>query len=146
MALVNKSEAARLASISRTTLLKYIADGKLSATDGKIDTSELARVFGELKGEGVQQLDTDKTPAMPMNERTLLRDQIQILEGQIRDLKTDRDNWRDKASEAMDLLKGEQETIKLLTHDSKRTGLDVGQLLAAGLMVALLALVVWLVR
>lgn len=52
MALVSISEAARLTGKSRTTIQKYIKQGKLSkCTDlqnqSKIDTSELLRVFGE---------------------------------------------------------------------------------------------------
>lgn len=53
MSIVNISEAARLVGKSRTTLYRYIKDGKLSTctdcnnTDG-VDVSELIRVFGEL--------------------------------------------------------------------------------------------------
>ncbi|MCL1127545.1 hypothetical protein [Shewanella surugensis] len=54
MASVNLSEASRLVSKSRTTIWKYINDGKLSiARDHRnrpfVDTSELIRVFGEIK-------------------------------------------------------------------------------------------------
>ena len=57
MALVNLSEAAKLAQISRVTLYKkYINTGKLSVTSderGKpaVDTSELLRVFGKIYTE-----------------------------------------------------------------------------------------------
>lgn len=59
MALVTISEAARLAGVSRKTVQRYIATGKLSATVGgtgdaplrQVEISELVRVFGELKGE-----------------------------------------------------------------------------------------------
>jgi molybdenum-dependent DNA-binding transcriptional regulator ModE len=68
MAKVNKSQAARLADVSRTTIDNYIADGKLTAeVDGKktwIDVSELERVFGKLVSPdtvktGHQSLQTD---------------------------------------------------------------------------------------
>lgn len=54
MASVNLSEASRLVSKSRTTIWKYINNGKLSiARDHRnrpfVDTSELIRVFGEIK-------------------------------------------------------------------------------------------------
>lgn len=58
MALVSISEAARLAGTVRSNLYKsYIETGILSITKDakgkpKIDTSELLRVFGELKGSG----------------------------------------------------------------------------------------------
>ncbi|HUW51547.1 MAG TPA: hypothetical protein VMV75_11090 [Sulfuricella sp.] len=60
MAKVSISEAARLAGISRQHLYKrYITPGLLTVEkDGDsspmIDTSELLRVFGELKGDGQQ--------------------------------------------------------------------------------------------
>ena len=54
MASINLSQAAKLVAKSRTTLWKYIKSGKLSVnrdSNGKpfVDTSELIRVFGELK-------------------------------------------------------------------------------------------------
>jgi len=60
MALVNISEAARLAGKNRTTIYKYINNGKLSIiVDGdnnkKIDISELLRVFPNIKINGSQQ-------------------------------------------------------------------------------------------
>jgi hypothetical protein len=53
---VNISEASRLSGVSRKTIQRYIANGKLSATlngtgggtDKRIEISELMRVFGEL--------------------------------------------------------------------------------------------------
>lgn len=71
MAKVSISEAARLAGVSRQHLYKkYLATGLLSVEkDGEhppmCDTSELLRVFGELKGEG-------KVAASPSGEGALL--------------------------------------------------------------------------
>src|SRR5712692_3660787 len=53
---VNISEASRLSGVSRKTIQRYIAQGKLSATvdgtggrtDRSIEISELVRVFGDL--------------------------------------------------------------------------------------------------
>ena len=39
----------------------------------------------------------------------------------IDDLCADRDNWRNKADELVELLKAEQDNIRLLTHQSPRT-------------------------
>lgn len=60
MAIVNISEAARLVKKSRTTLYRYIKDGKLSICTGHnnedgVDTSELIRVFGILYGTPNEQ-------------------------------------------------------------------------------------------
>lgn len=48
MASVNISQAARLVGKSRPTIHKRIKEGALSINDGKIETSDLIRVFGEL--------------------------------------------------------------------------------------------------
>lgn len=53
MALVSISEAARLTGKSRTTIHRYMKQGKLSSVQGvtgqsNIDISELIRIFGEL--------------------------------------------------------------------------------------------------
>lgn len=56
MALVNLTQAAKLARITRTTLYKHIDSGKISKTtapDGTpaIDTAELMRVYGKLDND-----------------------------------------------------------------------------------------------
>ena len=63
MALVSISEASRLTKKSRTTVHRYISNGKLSIrTDEngikKIDTSELLRVFGAFKSVHHEYSDT----------------------------------------------------------------------------------------
>ena len=50
MALINMSEAAKLAGIGRTTLYRYVKNGRISVTKDKdgspaVDTAELARCF-----------------------------------------------------------------------------------------------------
>ena len=60
MALVNKTQAALLAGKSRATLYRDINNGKVSVVKNRdglecLDTSEIARFYGEL-----QQVDTSK--------------------------------------------------------------------------------------
>jgi len=62
MTVVSISEAARLVGKSRTTVQKYIKQGKLSKCSGGndfigIDTSELIRVFGSISGHQVACTD-----------------------------------------------------------------------------------------
>lgn len=62
MAKLNLSQAAKTTGKNRTTIWRHIKSGKLSAQNGTdglpyVDTSELLRVYGELK--------TDATPATP---------------------------------------------------------------------------------
>ena len=56
MALHNQSEAAKLVGVTRQTIINYCKKGKLAYKrdrqgNPKIETSELMRVFGELKQE-----------------------------------------------------------------------------------------------
>lgn len=50
MTILNITEAAKAAGVSRTTIYEKINDGELSRTPDGIDTVELLRVFGDLKG------------------------------------------------------------------------------------------------
>ena len=60
MAILTPTQAAKAAGIGRTTLYRYLNEGKLSATQlpkgGRgIDTTELERVFGPLEQTGTTQ-------------------------------------------------------------------------------------------
>jgi len=84
MALITISEAARLAKKNRTTIYKYINNGKLSvvaSVDGikKIDTSELIRVFPDCKIEKEQQQGDNATQQQSTDEINNLRKEIQHL-------------------------------------------------------------------
>ena len=62
MALLSTSAAARVAGVSRTTIYDKIQSGDLTRNaDKQIDTTELIRVFGELKGGAT---DTDEPGKM----------------------------------------------------------------------------------
>lgn len=64
MALVSISEAARLTGKARSTLHKYIKQGKLSTTTDQntgnksIETSELIRVFGKISNPSTTDSDS----------------------------------------------------------------------------------------
>ncbi len=115
---LNLSQAAVSVGISRTTLYQHIKKGKLSVTLNRdsqkvVDTSELIRVYGELKNpiddectvgctDGMSticspeqnltpQLNTDRTDCTDVDTplthtvqvTELLRDQIQMLKDQV---------------------------------------------------------------
>lgn len=152
MALVSKAKAAKLAGVSRTTIHRYINDGKLSASDGKVDTSELLRVFGSINAPASEQsgtgvtLNTNEQHVTP-EVQGVLHSQISMLEGQIQDLRQDRDNWRNKADELVELLRSEQENTKLLTHQkpaSSNKAESVALLLVAAAAVVIVGLLMWL--
>ncbi len=72
MALLSTSAAARVAGVSRTTIYDKIESGELTRNASKqIDTTELIRVFGELKGAGTESDDTGKSDAVVNDAHTI---------------------------------------------------------------------------
>lgn len=122
MARVSISEAARLAGISRGSFYKsYIKKGAISVSSdsaGKkfIDTSELLRVFGELKGDrseqvGDTQINTGEQVMEQSREQveTAKDVEIRMLREQIEELRTDKQFYQTQVSEltsAVKLLEG----------------------------------------
>lgn len=97
MAKVSISEAARLATISRQTLHKKINAGLLSVErDGVnppvIDTSELTRVFGELKGLGHEPETTSETVTVLKAELKATRELLADRENQLLEAR-ERETW-----------------------------------------------------
>lgn len=92
MALVTITEASKLTKKNRTTLYRYIKEGKLSKTTDetgkdKLDTSELLRVFGSLHATDKttlhnteKQHNTTQKDDVKINE---LQQKIQQLEQQL---------------------------------------------------------------
>ncbi|EED3335423.1 hypothetical protein GT12_005105 [Salmonella enterica subsp. enterica] len=100
MAQVSISEAARLTGKSRRTIQRYVATGRLSAshndaTGKSIETSELIRVFGEIKHSNVAPVTdtTDVTMSHPVInnndnpklENELLKKEIEFLKQRLED-------------------------------------------------------------
>jgi len=116
MALLNVSQAARVAGKSRKTIQTHIKSGKLSVArveDGQkwIDPVELERVYG-----GLVTPETAPPRAKNMQDNAphvtqVFQEQIKRLENeverlldQIGDLKDDRDEWREQAKKQALLL------------------------------------------
>ena len=105
MSILTFSQAIRAAGVARSTIYRYVKEGKLSATrfpDGRrgIDTAELERVFGPL-----QSFNTSQTIASKQSRTTkvhpgmfqgrdeiveLLRQQVQLLERELVDAKAEK--------------------------------------------------------
>ena len=137
MALVNFTQAAKMAGISRSYFhRKYIKQGVLSVStdsDGnkKVDTSELLRVFGELKGVPVhseqdtlnaQGAHSDVNPDSELlAENEILRAKLVMIESQAEELQDDK-KWlklqvaEEKARAIQERLRAEKAEIKLLEH------------------------------
>ena len=118
MPLVSKSEAARLAGVTRQTIHRKIKSGDLSASGGQIDTSELLRVFGTLqrpldindKDSGNKPWTTTPDPAVEVLARVdALETQLAVTREQLADTARDRDEWREIAKEATS-------NVKLITN------------------------------
>lgn len=84
MALVSISEAARLTGKARSTLHKYIKQGKLSTTTDQntgnksIETSELIRVFGKISNSSTTDSDSVTHVSKPQQETPNTTQSLQI--------------------------------------------------------------------
>ena len=133
---ISISEAARSLKISRNTIKKRIAEGTLSKTsDGKIETSELFRVFGSSPRPSRQTtnepaLTTDQASPRPAidHHQTIYEhpeykaqvEKIRMLEDTLRKAE-DREQWQrgqiEKLTETVRLL----EAPKELQQPTKRS-------------------------
>ncbi|EPJ0731070.1 helix-turn-helix domain-containing protein [Morganella morganii] len=101
MALVSISEAARLTGKARSTLHKYIKQGRLSTTTdqntGKknIETSELIRVFGNISNLSATASDSvtsaSKLQQETPNDTQSLQAKLQLLEQENTHLKAEKE-------------------------------------------------------
>ena len=120
---VNITQAAKLVGISRTTLYKtYIKTGEVSVSKNykghkEIDTSELLRVFGELKNEQVNSADERSgeqyfTPGTEQVEQLVciaeLETENRLLKEHMSELKEQQQIDRDQIKDL---------STKLLKHD-----------------------------
>lgn len=122
---LNITQAAKVAGISRKTLYRDRARGKLTVgKDGKgkpiIDVSELERVYGPLSQDNTPQSEAGKQSETPNSDNVLqreidgLREQIALLKEERDDLRQDRDDWKRQAQEQVT-------TVKLLTDQREKS-------------------------
>jgi predicted site-specific integrase-resolvase len=126
MAKLNISQAAKAAGIARGTLYNHIHQGKISYEldqkgDKVIDTSELLRVYGELKTNEASNEQSE----MRSNEQhdtleitgiaQVLKQRINDLEQQIEDLRKDKEDLqqdkdynRKREEELLSIIKQQQ--------------------------------------
>lgn len=116
MATVSISKAAELAGISRTSLYRtYIKQGKITVSKdlvGKkcIDTSELLRVFGELKADSsTVAADSPKTVSIPVASVAVDSSKLQaenaLLKQQVEELKQDKAWYQSQITELTSNIK-----------------------------------------
>ncbi|WP_272689663.1 DNA-binding protein [Providencia sp. PROV033] len=125
MALVSISEAARLTGKARSTLHKYIKQGKLSTTTDQntenksIETSELIRVFGKISNSPTTNSDgvtnVSKLQQETPNTTQSLQIKLQLLEQENAHLKAEKELLSknlDDIRQAMLLIESKLPTTK----------------------------------
>lgn len=107
MTTVSISEAARLAKVSRKTIQRHIANGKLSATLSQgadaslrqVEISELIRVYGQLDAH-VSETSAPQVPSVSSQEGALSqvidaqKETIDLLKKQVDELTTEKKELR----------------------------------------------------
>ena len=115
---VSISDIQKRWKVSRATVYKHMKQGKLSRLQsGKVDVSEVVRVYGEPK-ETPERQEVDTVDSQ---EKNLLLEKIRLLESQLDEAK-ERESWLKSQVETA------QSTIKLLEYrqpaqPEKRKGL-----------------------
>lgn len=149
---LNLTAASRAAGVGRSTIVRALKSGRLSATTNEqgervIDTSELVRVFGSLKGAGYPSEQVVDSRGIDQNDDmvTLLREQLTAaLEREKQTI----EQGREREARLLAMLENEQQArrdleMKLLPAPRPaRTGkVRVWTLLAV--LAALVALAGW---
>jgi hypothetical protein len=124
MALVSISQAAKLAGITRSNFYtSYLNQGKISVVRDErnrpcVDTSELLRVFGSLKSEGLG-IQQDTTPSYTLGQNTTdsgLYPLVEQLKQQLAESKEREQQALEREQFYQQQLKELTQTIKLLEY------------------------------
>ncbi len=124
MALVSISQAAKLAGINRSNFYtSYLNQGKISVVKDErnrpcVDTSELLRVFGSLKAEGLG-IQQDTTPSYTLGQNTTdsgLYPLVEQLKQQLAESKEREQQALEREQFYQQQLKELTQTIKLLEY------------------------------
>ena len=123
MPLLTIAQAARTAAVARSTIYAHLRSGKLSAIrtptgERRIDTSELARVFGAV-GHTTQSDVVSPTP----QDIALLQAKIESLEAQNRLLRDEVEAGREEKAKLLDMIsRGLLEGPKTKRKKGKKKG------------------------
>jgi hypothetical protein len=129
MALVTITQAAKLAGISKQTLYRHVKTGRVSRrSDSMLDTTELIRIYGELKQ--VDAVTSNKTPRPLLrtdtNESDALRGHIETLQKDLLEIKQQMEQHRidsvDREKRLMALLEHKIDTPQTVTNPVEAGG------------------------
>ena len=123
-------EAATLASKDRSTILRAIDHGRLSATRDehshfRIDPAELERVFGQLQSPAVRTASEDDAmpqpaPAETARTATLARE-VELLREMLSMHEREREGWEEERTFLRSMLERATDQVKVLT-DQRQPG------------------------
>jgi hypothetical protein len=136
MPLVNARQAAKLTGKDRSTLLRAVASGRLSATrDDRgqhlFDPAELERVYGSLRAhssaaQAVREDAYAHNPDAQAGELEKLRTMVEMLERERRTsqetLEHERRSFEEERTFLRGMLEKQAEQVKLLTDQREREG------------------------
>jgi excisionase family DNA binding protein len=117
-------EAAKLAGKDRSTILRAINHGRLSATRDehsrfRIDPAELERAFGQLNTPAVRtagESDAMPQPAPPETARTAtLEREVELLREMLSMHERERHGWEEERTFLRNLVEAQAAQMKLLT-------------------------------
>lgn len=106
---VNKKQAAQMVNIGRTTFYRHITEKPISVDEnGKIDVSELIRVYGSDNVRTPEQLKAGKSKKTEQDgtqENTSLQDEIRQLKGELERTNSERTRERELLTEQIENLR-----------------------------------------
>jgi excisionase family DNA binding protein len=122
-------EAARLAGVSRWTIHRMVASGKLTATEDRrgrkvIDPAELMRVFGDLhpvQAHGAPHGTPRAATTAPSSTLVLLEMKLESLERERDRLRDDLDRERQEKTRLLDVLEQQQRLLSSQPHHQQQT-------------------------
>lgn len=102
---LNISQAINRSGVARATFYKMMNEGQIStSTDGRgrkvVDTSELIRVFGELKKEPEGNSKNVQLNSSTATELDMLRQRIEFIEQQLKDKTVQLEETKERESKA----------------------------------------------
>src|SRR5215218_1016511 len=130
MALIGAREAAQLTGKDRSTILRAIEGGRLSATRDDqghylIDPAELERVYGTLRTPaGGADADAEAMPQLAYAEAAraaALAREVELLREMMQQHERDRHTWEEERTFLRGMLEKQTEQVRLLTDRREPT-------------------------
>jgi len=124
MAIVTISEASKLVGKTTRTIQRHVVSGKISKTTtpnglAGIDTSELIRVYGQIKS---QDSDTKKSHDVTNKKDTIVNHDLQLLKQEITLLKVELDAEKKRVEDKQETIDTLKNALKILEYKQIKNG------------------------